>query len=152
MSSQPAALKLSYIIVEVTDINRSVEFFQRKIDLPLDFFDAAFNYASFRVGDDMTIGLVQNSDAQDKHTGIGFTVDDLDSMYQLFLDRGVHFERPPTKEEWGGYLAVFADPDGNTYYLDQIPAEQEQKAQKDDEDAPRIDFSINLTAGTPKTD
>ncbi|MYE83616.1 MAG: hypothetical protein F4X36_17595 [Gammaproteobacteria bacterium] len=33
------------------------------------------------------------------------------------------FTRPPTREPWGGYMAIFADPDGNTYYLDQVPAD-----------------------------
>ena len=34
--------------------------------------------------------------------------------------RPVRGRRPPAREPWGGYMAVFADPDGNTYYLDQI--------------------------------
>jgi predicted enzyme related to lactoylglutathione lyase len=25
----------------------------------------------------------------------------------------------PSKQPWGGYMAMFADPDGNIFYLDQ---------------------------------
>jgi len=46
-------------------------------------------------------------------------VDDLDVAHAALSDKGVRFTRPPTREPWGGYMAVFADPDGNTYYLDQ---------------------------------
>jgi len=26
----------------------------------------------------------------------------------------------PSKQPWGGFMAMFADPDGNTFYLDEI--------------------------------
>ncbi len=28
----------------------------------------------------------------------------------------------PQKQPWGGFMALFADPDGNVFYLDQIDA------------------------------
>jgi uncharacterized glyoxalase superfamily protein PhnB len=27
----------------------------------------------------------------------------------------------PQKQPWGGYMAMFADPDGNIFYLDTVP-------------------------------
>jgi catechol 2,3-dioxygenase-like lactoylglutathione lyase family enzyme len=30
---------------------------------------------------------------------------------------GVVFERPPEREDWGGTVATFHDPDGNTLQL-----------------------------------
>ena len=50
-------------------------------------------------------------------------VDDLDAAHAALAEKGVVFTRLPTREPWGGYMAVFADPDGNTYYLDQVPAD-----------------------------
>ena len=58
-----------------------------------------------------------------KNTGIGFTVADLDAAHADLAARGVTFTRPPTREPWGGYMAIFADPDGHTYYLDQVDAD-----------------------------
>jgi predicted enzyme related to lactoylglutathione lyase len=28
----------------------------------------------------------------------------------------------PGKMPWGGYMAMFMDPDGNEFYLDQLPS------------------------------
>jgi predicted enzyme related to lactoylglutathione lyase len=30
----------------------------------------------------------------------------------------------PSKQPWGGYMALFADPDGNIFYLDSVQATQ----------------------------
>ena len=27
---------------------------------------------------------------------------------------------PPEKQPWGGFMAMFLDPDGNSFYLDQV--------------------------------
>ena len=27
---------------------------------------------------------------------------------------------PPERQPWGGFMAMFRDPDGNTFYLDQL--------------------------------
>ena len=35
---------------------------------------------------------------------------------------GVAFPKPPERQPWGGFMALFADPDGNTYYLDEVSA------------------------------
>jgi predicted enzyme related to lactoylglutathione lyase len=29
----------------------------------------------------------------------------------------------PTKQPWGGFMAMFVDPDGNVFYLDQLREE-----------------------------
>ena len=35
-------------------------------------------------------------------------------------DKGVQFTMQPTKQPWGGFMAMFTDPDGNVFYLDQL--------------------------------
>ena len=37
-------------------------------------------------------------------------------------DAKVRFTMPPSKQPWGGYMALFADPDGNIFYLDSVEA------------------------------
>ena len=49
---------------------------------------------------------------------IAYIVDDIDAKYIELLDKGVEFEMPPTKQPWGGTLALFKDPDENVFYLD----------------------------------
>lgn len=47
---------------------------------------------------------------------LSFKCDDVEKTYRELLERGVEFEKPPTKEKWGTY-AVVKDPDGNTFVI-----------------------------------
>ena len=66
--------------------------------------------------------LVNEDDAQaqsfvGRFVGISLQVDDIDVIYQELTEKGVEFEGPPAKQPWGGVLAHFKDPDGNTITL-----------------------------------
>jgi predicted enzyme related to lactoylglutathione lyase len=52
-----------------------------------------------------------------RFSGISFTVRDIEAVYNALELKGVHFLAPPEKQSWGGYLAHFQDPDGNTLTL-----------------------------------
>ncbi len=52
---------------------------------------------------------------------VHFTVGDIHATFSLLRDRGVAFSRQPEQERWGGWVATFADPDGNTLQLLQLP-------------------------------
>ena len=55
-----------------------------------------------------------------RHTGIGFGVPDLRAAYEQLRAQGVRFTMVPTQQPWGGFMAMFADPDGNIFNLDQL--------------------------------
>lgn len=112
-------MRLAYVNVSVSDLDRSVSFFRDRIGFPLKFADAEFGYAEFDTPG-AGFALVRDPPSAGRHTGIGFTVEDLDAAYARLSGADVEFTRPPTHEQWGGYMAIFADPDGNTFYLDQI--------------------------------
>ena len=115
--------RLAYVNVTVSDFERAVAFFRDVIGLPFNFADAEFGYASFATrGAAFAVVQAPEGEAVGRHTGVGFAVDDLDAAHAALVEKGVEFPRPPTREPWGGYMAVFADPDGNTYYLDQVLA------------------------------
>ena len=40
--------------------------------------------------------------------------------YEELGARGVRFTMPPQEQPWGGFMAMFTDPDGNIFYLDQL--------------------------------
>ena len=52
---------------------------------------------------------------------LNLTVDDIDAAYERLRAQGIAFSRPPEQEAWGGRVATFADPDGNTLQLMQLP-------------------------------
>ena len=33
----------------------------------------------------------------------------------------MRFTAAPERQPWGGFMALFADPDGNVFYLDELP-------------------------------
>lgn len=55
-----------------------------------------------------------------RHTRVGFMVPDLVATHRELVARGVTFTMPPEKQPWCGFMAIFADPDQNLFYLDQI--------------------------------
>jgi len=50
---------------------------------------------------------------------IYFAVENVDDEYEKLKEKGVTFVEPPKKQYWGGYAALFADPDENLFYLTQ---------------------------------
>ena len=95
---------IQYVNIYVSKITRSIDFYRDIVGLELHFTDEEHGYASFNAGL-IRVGLAEVSKSQDnltgRHTGVGFCTVDL--------------ERQP----WGGFMAMFADPDGNISYLDQ---------------------------------
>ncbi len=55
---------------------------------------------------------------------INFAVEDIEAEYARLVEAGVAFSRAPGREPWGGLVATFADPDGNTLQLLQLPDER----------------------------
>ena len=52
---------------------------------------------------------------------VNLAVDDIEALHARLAGAGVVFTRPPEAEEWGGRVATFLDPDGNTIQLMQLP-------------------------------
>lgn len=51
---------------------------------------------------------------------VNFQVDDIHAAHRRLVSAGVRFTRPPEREAWGGWVATFHDPDGNTIQLLQL--------------------------------
>ena len=124
-----STLRLWYANIFVTDLTRAVEFYQRTLGLPLQFQHEEFGYASF-APEGMRFGIArvdpnapESQSLVGRHTGLGWGVPDLDAAYAHLKAKGVRFTMAPTKQPWGGYMATFADPDGNISYLDQLRQE-----------------------------
>jgi predicted enzyme related to lactoylglutathione lyase len=117
---------IGYLNLGVIDHARSLVFYRDVIGFPLLFTDESFHFARFQAGG-VTFAVVggeQSKSARegkgDVHTGIGICVPDVDAAYRELSAKGVRFTMPPSKQPWGGYMALFADPDGNIFYLDTL--------------------------------
>ena len=52
---------------------------------------------------------------------INLAVADIHVVHERLARAGVVFTRAPEREDWGGWVATFADPDGNVLQLMQLP-------------------------------
>lgn len=116
-------MQISYVNVFVSDLTHATEFYRDKLGLHLQFSSEEYGFASFSAGSiRLGIALPGPDHAQliGRHTGIGLEVTDLEAEYTRLSGLGVRFTMPPTKQPWGGFMALFSDADGNIFYLDQV--------------------------------
>ncbi len=119
-------LEIAYVTVYVTDLARSLAFYEKVLGLKVHFSEPKFSYASVAAGPiRMGLAQVDPKDEQSRglvgrHTGLAFGTRDLEAAHAQLAAKGVQFPMKPAKQPWGGFMALFADPDGNVFYLDQI--------------------------------
>lgn len=103
--------------------DKSLAFYRDIIGFPLAFEDRVMGWAQFQLGDSY-LGL-ERCDPSDAETrplvgrfaGTSVEVEDIYSMYDDLVAKGVAFTGKPEPQPWGGVLAHFNDPDGNTVTL-----------------------------------
>jgi predicted enzyme related to lactoylglutathione lyase len=114
--------RISYVIVGVKALDPAIAFYRDVMGFEFLFSEPEMHFAQFQVGD-MLFSLAEGAEeihgTGDRNTGIGFAVPDLDAAYAELAAKGVKFTMGPGKMPWGGYMAMFVDPDGNEFYLDQ---------------------------------
>lgn len=98
-------------------------FYRDTLGLSERFADESLGWAEYDVGGP-SLGLEQvaQDDAEGqgyagRFLGISLEVADLHACYADLQARGVRFHGPPVEQPWGGVLAHFDDPDGNTLTL-----------------------------------
>jgi lactoylglutathione lyase len=110
--------KPEYIIVYVSDMQRSTAFYRDVLGLPMKFTSPG--WTEFDTGS-ITLALHTTGDAKlPPHQGrppagqahIGFIVNDLQAVYEALKAQDVFFSLPPQKQPTGRTLAVLHDPDG----------------------------------------
>ncbi len=112
--------RVDYVMVNVSDMSRSVAFYRDTLGIPLRFESPG--WSEFETGA-TTLALHAASGAAGSqaasHAGpvagtcsLGFSVPDLDRTYEELRGRGARFVMPPTEQANEGIrLAVCVDPD-----------------------------------------
>ncbi|MEO8972672.1 MAG: VOC family protein [Ktedonobacteraceae bacterium] len=110
--------KPDYIIVYVSDMQRSTAFYRDVLGLPLKFTSPG--WTEFATGT-TAVALHMTGDAKSPpmhgrppagQAHIGFIVDDIASVYESLKAQDVVFSLSPQKQTSGVTLAVLHDPDG----------------------------------------
>ncbi len=112
-------VRVGYVNVFASDFERAVAFYRDTLGLSLNFADADHGYASFATDCAGLSVAREGGDAQaGRFTGVGLVVEDIHATFAEWQAKGVKFTMPPTKQPWGGTLALFEDSEGNILYLD----------------------------------
>lgn len=105
-------MKLSYVIKFVGDMNRAVKFYRDVLGFPLKFESP--DWSEFVTGE-TTLALHAASQKNPAGTvEVGFTVPNVQKFHTEMSAKGVQFTLPPTKQDYGGVLAEFADSEGGS--------------------------------------
>lgn len=117
--------QIAYVNVFVEDLARAMDFYGRKLGLKLQHGDPEHGYASFDAGP-VRLGLAaageEHGELVGRHTGVGLAVEDLEAEHARLVGLGVEFRMPPTRQPWGGFMALLVDSEGNVLYLDEVAA------------------------------
>ena len=116
-------MRLYAIRIFVRDWENSCAFYRDTLQLPERFRDDNLGWAEYDLGGPcLGIEYVDDYDKEEeslvgRFVGASLQVDDIQATYEELSSRGVEFVAPPEKQEWGGSLAFFKDPDGNVLTL-----------------------------------
>ena len=121
--------KLSYAIVFVSDMKRSIAFYRDVLDLPLKFespewteFANDGSTIALHLADSMNPAAMGQSPAGSCH--LGFQVEDLDALHQNLQAKGVKCIQAPKLQDFGAKLAIYMDPDGLPISVSEIPKQK----------------------------
>jgi len=122
------AIKFDSIVLMVSDLGRSIEFYRDKLGMAVRYKNKGF--VALDAG---TVPLqLESLDEAAKTFGteallaeqqaghrlaLTVRVEDVDATYRELKDKGVKFIKAPTDMPWGHRNADFVDPDGNIWVL-----------------------------------
>jgi len=115
--------RVSWLEVKVTDMKKAIVFYRDTLELKIK--KEWSYYVIFDLPGTITFAIMLGGKKGPKEgaPNICFTVENVDKEYEKLKGKGVNFVQPPKKQYWGGYAAVFADPDENLFYLVQKEAQ-----------------------------
>ena len=104
---------ISAVTLAVSDMSRSVDFYQNMVGLDILHGGTSESFSSFRVGDGY-LNLVLVPRATSNWWGrLIFYVDDVDALYERLRQNGLSPSTEPVDASWGERYFHVDDPDAN---------------------------------------
>lgn len=109
------SMKFTSVAVVVKDGKKSAQWYKEK--LGFEIRDAGGHWITVAPKEsNVVLHLCEGEELEPGNTGFAFTVKDVAKEERNLAAKGVRFTMPTTKHPWGTE-AMFADPDGNEFYL-----------------------------------
>jgi predicted enzyme related to lactoylglutathione lyase len=116
-------MKIYALRIFVDGWDAACGFYENKLGLARTFHNSDMGWAEFDVGGcSLGIERVSGDDHENqaligRFVGISLQVENMDDTFADLTAKGVEFTAPPEKQPWGGTIAHFKDPAGNTLTL-----------------------------------
>ena len=109
--------RVNWLEIKVTDIKRAISFYRDVLGLKIK--NEWSNYVIFDLAGTLTLAIMPGGKKGRKEgaPNVYLAVENVDEEYEKLKAKGVIFVEPSKKQYWGGYAALFADPDENLFYL-----------------------------------
>jgi len=107
------------INIWTNNFNKMSEFYKCYLNLNVHSSKSnwiSFEYFNFRLNIG-THSKVNNKNNDSYRTMLNFSTNNIHDLYNSLSKNRVEFIRKPEKEEWGGWVATFYDPDKNILQL-----------------------------------
>ena len=108
------------VVLWTEQLEEMVRFYETVLELPLRSRHDDFAAFTLQRGVRLSIGLhdqVRGRSHDPHRVMVNLGVGDIHRATATLRERGVVFTREPEQEHWGGWVATFHDPDGNTIQL-----------------------------------
>ena len=104
---------ISAVTLAVSNMSRSVDFYQNMVGLDLLYGGPSASFSSFKIGEGY-LNLELNLQTTTTWRGrLIFHVDDVDSMYERLIQLGLSPSSKPADASWGERYFHIDDPDSN---------------------------------------
>ena len=117
--------RMRFASITVTDIDVAKDFYVNKlgfrvlVETPLPGGNQFVMVAPAAGGSSLVFSLPMPGREHAPVSTIAFETDDVGATHDELVAKGVAFPKPPSDTPWGGVEAVFADPFGNNFMLQQ---------------------------------
>jgi catechol 2,3-dioxygenase-like lactoylglutathione lyase family enzyme len=115
--------RIKFASIPVTNQDRALAFYTEKLGFKVitdQPFDSDQRWIELRIPGGETGVVLFTADEHRDRIGtsqqISFMADDVEQTWKELSKRGVVFDTPPQKMEWGTFT-TFRDPDGNQFVL-----------------------------------
>ena len=105
------------VAVVVSDAKKAATWWREKLGFEVRDNDGHWVTVAAK-GSETLLHLCETKPLEKGNTGIGFLAKDVIAEAKALEAKGVRFTKPAKKEPWGAF-AMFADPDGNEFWINE---------------------------------
>ena len=104
---------ISAVTLAVSDMGRSVDFYQDMVGLDMLYGGSSASFSSFKIGDGYLNLVLELRATQSWRGRLIFHVDDVDALYERLIKLGLSPSTKPADASWGERYFHINDPDSN---------------------------------------